>query len=190
MTVHASTIVELAEMRAFLNITDSTMTDKDTLIESLLDAYNDMIEDYLGVPCINSTYTAEKYDGDGTDTLFLKRYPIVSVTSLTLDAAVMAAADYLIYADKGFIRYDNGIFTKDYQNISITYVAGHGAARTNVSNVLKLALKTWVARVYKAEIVDFSQRFDESSLANIKSQMMPWDVKQMLEPYTCRRWGR
>ena len=189
MTVKATTIVELADIRSFLGI-PTAQTAKDPLLESALDAYNKMIEDYLCVPMINLTYTAEKYDGDGTDTLFLKHYPIVSVTTLTLDGTAIVAADYLIYSTEGFIRYDDGIFTKDYQNISITYSAGHGATRADVSDALKLALKTWVARVFKAENIDFSQRFDESSLANIKSQMMPWDVKQMIESYRCRRWGR
>lgn len=186
MTVHSSTIVTLNDMKSFLGI-PSTQTGKDTLLENLLDSYNDMIEDYLGVTCINSSYT-EVYDGDGADTLFVKHYPIVSVTSLSIDGDIISSSDYKIYSKEGYIRYTEGVFTKDFKNVSIIYTAGYGASANDVSNVLKLALKTWVARVFKAEIVDFSQRFDESSLAHIKSQMMPWDVKQMLEPYRCRRW--
>jgi hypothetical protein len=72
----------------------------------------------------------------------------------------------------------------------ITYKAGWGADRAGIPDVLKNTLKTWVMRVFKAEVIDFSQRFDESSLAHIKSQMMPWDVQQDLEDYRVRRWGR
>jgi len=185
--VATTTIVTLSEMRSFLNI-PTAQTAKDNLIIDLLDSYNTMIEDYIGVALITKSYT-ESYDGDGKDTLFLKHYPIVSVTTLTVDSTALTASDYYSYGTEGYIRLDSDTFsTDDPQNIAIVYTAGHGASRSAVSKVLKLALKTWVARVFKAEVIDFSQQFDESSLAHIKSTMMPWDVKQMLDPYRCRHW--
>ena len=189
--VAATTVVTLTEMRSFLNI-PTAQTGKDDLLISLLDAYNGKIENYLGVTMINSTYTTEKYDGNDTDSLFLKHYPIVSVSELIIGDDTLTASDFVIY-DEGYLKIDSdtySIFTKDVQNVSITYNAGWGAARANVNDVLKNTLKIWVMRVFKAEVVDFSMRFDESSLANIKSQMMPWDIKQDLDYYRCRRWGR
>ena len=187
--VSTSTIITLAEMRAFLNIPTS-QTGKDDLLIDLLDSYNTEMEEYLGVTLIDTTYT-ESYDGNGTSSMFLKHYPITSVTSLTLDdTALTEDTDFYVYGDVGLIKLDSDVFTVDFKNVDIVYVAGHGAARTNVSKVLKNALKTWVGRVFKAEVVDFSQRFDESSLANIKSQMMPWDIKQKLDYFRCRNWGR
>lgn len=190
--VKDTTIVILSEMRAFLNI-PTGQTGKDSLLIELLDAYNQKIENYLGVTMINSTYT-ESYDGDGTDCLFLKHYPIISVTSLSIDDTALSVVvddDFYIYAEEGYIKLDNDTFTTtDYKNVDIVYKAGYGLARANIPDVLKNALKTWVMRVFKAEIIDFSQRFDESSLANIKSQMMPWDIKQDLDYYRCRHWGR
>ena len=192
MPVKATTIIELADIRAFLNI-PTAQTGKDALLIDLLDAYNGKIENYLGVTMINTTYT-ESYDGDGTDCLFLKHYPIISVTSLSIDDTALSVVvddDFYIYGEKGYIKLDSDTFTTtDYKNVDIVYIAGHGAARANVPDVLKNALKTWVGRVFKAEVIDFSQRFDESSLANIKSQMMPWDIKQDLDYYRCRYWGR
>ena len=192
MAVKATTIVTLAQMRAFLNI-PTAQTGKDALLIELLDAYNNKIENYLGVALINVAYT-ESYDGDGSDSLFLNHYPIISVTSLSIDGtalSVVADADFYIYADTGLIKLDSATFTTtDYRNVDIVYTAGHGAAIANVPDALKNALKTWVGRVFKAEVVDFSSKFDESSLANIKSQMMPWDIKQDLDYYRCRHWGR
>ena len=190
--VQDSTIVILSEMRAFLNNIPDSDTDMDAILVDLLDAYNGKMENYLGVSMINSTYT-ESYDGDGTDCLFLNHYPIVSVTSLSIDGTALSVvedADFYIYADKGYIKLDDTTFTTtDYRNVDIVYVAGHGADRDSIPYVLKNSLKTWVGRVFKAEVIDFSQRFDESSLANIKSQMMPWDIKQDLDYYRCRHWG-
>ncbi|MHB1334517.1 MAG: head-tail connector protein [Candidatus Humimicrobiaceae bacterium] len=187
MAVSTSTIAELTDIRDFLVIPPG-QTGKDTLLESLLDTYNKIIEDYLGVTMINTTYTAEKYDGDGTDVLYLDRYPIVSVTTLIVDEVTITSADYLLYASGGKIRLTGSIFTKDYQNISITYSAGHGAARVNMPKPLKNALLTWVARIFKGENVDFSQKFGSSFIVNANYQAMPWDIKQMLDPYKVRRY--
>lgn len=187
--VATSTIVTLAEMRAFLNI-PTAQTGKDDLLIDLLDSYNAEMEEYLGVAMINSTYT-ETYDGNGTDSLFLNHYPIISVTTLTIDdVAQTLNTDYYIHGEEGYIKLEDDTFGDELNSVDIVYVAGHGVARTNVSKVLKNALKTWVGRVFKAEVIDFSQRFDESSLANIKSQMMPWDIKQKLDYFRCRYWGR
>ncbi|MGD9276356.1 MAG: hypothetical protein PVJ67_04235 [Candidatus Pacearchaeota archaeon] len=189
MPVADTTIVTLDEMRSFLNI-PAAQTGKDDLLIGLLDAYNGKMENYLGVTMISSTYS-EIYDGNGKDYMFLKHYPINSVTSLSIDDEEVDSDDFYVYGEEGYIKLDSDTFTTtDYQNVDIVYVAGWGAAKANVPNVLKNALKTWVMRVFKAEVIDFSTRFDESSLANIKSQMMPWDIKQDLDDYRCRHWGR
>lgn len=191
-SVAADTIITLQEMLDFINIPSGQQSSriKDLLVD-LIDEYSDEMEQYLGVTMINSTYT-ESYDGDGSNTLFLKHYPIASVTSLTVDSVALTEnTDFFVYGEEGYIKLDDDTFdADDPQNVDIVYVAGHGAARANIPNVLKNALKTWVARVVKAEIIDFSRQFDESSLANIKSQMMPWDIKQKLDYYRCRHWGR
>ncbi len=187
--VAATTIVTLSEMRSFLNI-PTAQTGKDSLLIDLLDSYNTEMELYLGVTMINSTYT-ETYDGNDKDSLFLKHYPIISVTTLTIDdVAQVLNTDYYIHGEEGYIKLEDDTFGDELSSVDIVYVAGHGAARANISAVLKNVLKTWVMRVFKAEVVDFSQRFDESSLANIKSQMMPWDIKQKLDYFRCRKWGR
>jgi len=88
--VQDTTIVTLAEMRTFLNLTDDENTDMDAALVAILDSYNDEIEEYLGVTLLNSTYT-ESYDGDDTDKLFLKHYPIISITSLSIDDTALSA---------------------------------------------------------------------------------------------------
>jgi len=186
--VSSSTIVTLSEMRAYLGV-PAGQTGKDNLIISLLDSCNGRIENYLGVTLINSTYT-EEYDGDEKSTLFLKHYPIISVSSLTIDGTSQTEDDdFFVYNEEGYIKLDSDTFSStDLHNVDITYSAGWGATRAVVPDVLKDCLKKWVMRIFKAENVDFSQQFDESSLAHIKSQMMPWDIKQDLDYYRCRRY--
>jgi len=88
----------------------------------------------------SATYTAEKHDGDGSDTLFVDHPPIVSVSALTIDDASMGASSYEVYG--AYIRLtslaDSALFAAiagplvyfpvGAQNISITYVGGYAVA--------------------------------------------------------------
>lgn len=183
MAVDASTIVELDDMKNFLNIpSGDTDANRDSVITILLDSLNDIIEDYLGVVCITDTYT-EKYDGDGTASLYLDHAPIVAVSSLTIDDEAVASGDYSVYEDEGKITLDSDIFTKDNQNVEITYTAGYGDDRAAVPEPLKLALRTWVSRMYKSDYVDFSPQMGEGAAGSVPFLDIPWDIKRMLTNY-------
>lgn len=188
MAILAGTPVTLAEMRSFLNIGELDDTGQDRVIENLLDDLTVAIEDHLGVAIINKAYT-EYYDGDGSDTLFVKRYPIVTVTSLTVDSTVIASASYHLYSEQGRIVADGFDFTGDNRNILIVYTAGWGAARANVPGAIKIALKLWVSQVFKKHVAIINQRFAEGVTVDFGSEDMPDDVAKKLIPYRVIRLG-
>ena len=186
MSILDATPVTLAEMRSFLNITESTDTGQDAVLENLLDDLTVAIEDHLGVSIINKAYT-DYYDGDGSIELLVKRYPIVTVTSLTVDSTTIAAASYHLYAEQGRIVADGFDFTGDYRNVVLVYTAGFGAARTNVPRSIKLALKLWVSVVFKKHVAMINPRFAEGVTVNFTSEDMPDDVAKKLTPYRIAR---
>ncbi len=186
MAIQDATPVTLAEMRAFLNITESGDTGQDAIIENLLDDLTVAIEDYLGVAIVNKAYT-DVYDGDGSETLLVKRYPIVTVTSLTVDSTVQDATDYHLYIEQGRIVADGFCFTGDYRNVTLVYTAGFGAARTNVPRSIKLALKLWVSMVFKKHVAIINQRFAEGVTVNFTGEDMPDEVAKKLAPYRVAR---
>ena len=186
MSILDATPVTLAEMRSFLNISESADTGQDSIIENLLDDLTVAIEDYLGVAIINKAYT-EYYDGDGSSTLLVKRYPIVTVTSLTVDTTVESSDDYYLYSEAGDIIADGFGFTADHRNITLVYMAGWGAARANVPRPIKLALKLWVSQVYKKHVAIINQRFAEGATVNFTSEDMPDEVAKKLTPYKVMR---
>jgi len=183
--VQDKTIVTLAEMRSHLNISDDNDTSMDAELIYLLDDICALLSEELSLDqIIDKTYT-ESYDGDGTTTLFVDHKPIVSVTSLAIDdiSAGTENTDYFVYLKEGYIQLYGYKFNGGFKNIDIVYKAGYGAARANVPRPLALALKKWVAAVYKGEIVDYSQRFEEGAYVNLAKGYMPPDVKAILGKY-------
>ncbi len=186
MAIKDITVVTLAEMRTFLNI-PTAETGQDSLLESLLDGVNDAVEKYIGVALINKSYT-EYHDGDGSNSLFLKHYPIVTMTSLVDGTTTISADDYHLYSDEGYIIIDD-YFEIDNRNVVATFIAGYGAARTNIPDAIKTAIKLWVGYIHKKDNVAFSQRFGEPVMVQEGAFSMPRDVAFLLEPYRIKRYG-
>jgi len=119
------TAVELDEM---LRV---TIGDAD-LSNTLINIASDFIDQYANRSFISATYTAEKYDGNSDRRIYLKQYPIISVTTLaswdTISDIVMttytANTDYLLYLKEGYIyfRYKT---MPGHQNYRVTYTAGY-----------------------------------------------------------------
>jgi hypothetical protein len=172
-------------MRTFLNI-PAAETGQDSILEALLDGVAKTINDYIGVTAINSSYT-EYHDGDGSNTLFLRHFPVVTMTSLVIDTSTIAAADYHLYSDEGYIKYD--YFTSGDRNVVATFTAGWGAARANVPESIKLALKLWVSYIHKKDNAAFTQRFGEAAVVNVVQYDIPREVRLILEPYRIKRIG-
>jgi len=188
MAIQDGTPVTLAEMRAFLNITETADTGQDSVLENLLDDLTIAIEDHLGVKILTTSYD-EYYDGNGRDTLFVKRYPIVAVTSISDGTQSFSASDYYLYSEEGRIVLDDDYFEEDHKNIHIVYTAGFGAARANVPRGIKVALKLWVSHVYKKHVALFNQRFTDNIQVNFSSEDMPKDVEAKLKPYKVMRFA-
>jgi hypothetical protein len=98
-----------------------------------------LIQEHMGYETIgtNTTITSEKHDGDGSNVLFVKKPPIISVTELKLGSTsptALSSTAYKVYGQyvklvsnpSYTIAYSNetNIFPVGTQNIEITYVSG------------------------------------------------------------------
>ncbi|TAL46336.1 MAG: hypothetical protein EPN91_00455 [Salinibacterium sp.] len=93
------------------------------------------IEKLTGRPFDSATFS-EAYSGEGKSSLFLRRDPIIAVTSLSVDgtdltvgdmddASTIAAADVLIGPDRASLEYkDGGYFPCGTANVLVDYSAG------------------------------------------------------------------
>ena len=149
-------ILDKSDVKNFLGIPSAASAD-DTLITTIIAQIEAEIKTYCKRKYFQATSLTEYYDGDGTDILLLKEYPIVSVTSLYDDTdrvygsdTKIGSADIIIYGDEGYIRLDGLSFTKGEKNIKITYKAGYGTGtgETAMPEDLKLALVMLASAVY------------------------------------------
>src|SRR4030042_2507927 len=151
---YALTTLNSAKRFIGLSLSESTY---DTLLNQLINRVTDMLEKRCdGRRFYTTTYTNERYDGNGRAKLFLRNYPIVSVGALTMDnEAVSEATDYDDY-DGYWIEpciksikligclYRVDKWDKGWQNIKITYTAGYAT----IPNDLKLACEIAVREFY------------------------------------------
>jgi uncharacterized phiE125 gp8 family phage protein len=102
----------LDNVKTALMVSGST---DDTLLTQLVDAADGFIADYTGRAFAGGTFT-ETYSA-GQLLVFLRNFPVASVTSVKVDAARAFGSDtirssdtYVVHADRGVIESLNGPF--------------------------------------------------------------------------------
>lgn len=123
-------IITIEQVKDWLNMSGAG---HDQFLNALVAVVSRQIEEYVGKPLITRQFT-EYYDGDGSDTLRVKRYPIYKVVTLhdSTDysygsADLIAADDRYIESEEGFIGLynDERYFTRWNRNIKLVYHAGY-----------------------------------------------------------------
>jgi len=129
-------VSEIVTREDFKLAIGGTVADPAEELDLLLDRVEADFKDDIGQDkLMRSTYTAEKYRGNGYRSLQLKRYPLQTVTSVTLaDESAINPADPLqleyltgVQSD-GILYLHNRVWTKRSDklfNITITYDAGY-----------------------------------------------------------------
>jgi uncharacterized phiE125 gp8 family phage protein len=133
-------LANTSDLRDWLRINNNN---EDSLLDRLITAVSANVESYLNRKILVASYT-EWYDGTGTDRLLLTQYPVTAVQSVMMDGVtVSAAADATStgwsFDDVG-IFYQFGKFTRNRQNVKVTYTAGYATAPQDIQQaVLELA---------------------------------------------------
>lgn len=128
----------VVDVKLFLGV---TVTTYDALLQTLVNSASAFLEKATDRKLAARSYlynTAAHredawYDGDSTNTLHTRQYPINSVSYLEIDGSELDAAGltdyygstgYMIYHRRGELFYANG-FTIGKQNVRISYNAGY-----------------------------------------------------------------
>lgn len=160
----ADNFASRSEVKQYLGIASSNTTD-DSLLDALLLRTTKMIQAYTGRDLLQTTYTDEKYDGDGEKDLHLYAYPLITLTSvydspdrtfgsedLLVEDTADVEGDYVIIRkgfveNPGIIRRVAGVWVKGDQNIKVTYVAGYADA--SIPKDLVQAQIDWLSYIYR-----------------------------------------
>jgi hypothetical protein len=122
-------ITSKAKVKAHLGITD---TNSDALLDMLVYYVTDFIEGYCGGRRFKrGTVSNETHDTDNIHNVFLRNFPIASLTSVEYRSGTVSspvwntftAEGYLLYGDEGYVHFFSKL-PKVMQGIRFTYVAG------------------------------------------------------------------
>lgn len=126
----ATTLVTLAQAKAWLQVSDAS---DDARIVQITDAVSERVESLTDRQFVTRTRD-EFQNGDGTRKLFLRRYPVVVMTSLTVKdtptstpTALVEGTDYDLDRRSGLIVLRSRTFTRGFQNVEVNYSTGYGA---------------------------------------------------------------
>jgi len=143
-------LVSLDEARTQLGIED---TNKAARVSLLVDAATELIENYIGNAVVIRSFT-EKHWG-AKKHIFLQRYPVTAITSITdPDSQTVAAADYILIDDEGRLQH-HGTFpnARDADGArarwSIVYTAGRYTATNTVAAKFKEAAHIIIAERFR-----------------------------------------
>ena len=132
--VRPTTLFSLGTLKAWLKV---ELNDQDAALARIADRASELIERETGVYFVTRTVSAETYNGDGSRVLRLRRYPVTSITTLTIKdtqdgtPTMLASGDFDLDKERGIIRLRSpavpAVFTALFQNVAVTYVPGFGA---------------------------------------------------------------
>ena len=114
-----------SQFRHYTGCTDTTIVSDDD-IKFYIESSESLIFNRAGIKFYDTAIT-ELRDGDDTDTIVLNKFPLRSVTKLTVDDDVIPSSCYLVYTDTNTIFLKYGKFPEneiDKQNIEIQYTYG------------------------------------------------------------------
>jgi len=153
--------VTLAEAKEWLRV-DTGDTSQDNVLAILIKDAREVVEEYLGRSLIDQTWTWEMNSEDMKDPIDIPRPPIQSITSLTeYDEAsgsettnVTTSTNYqLIEGFRLVQRNDGWQINRKERAGKLIYVAGYGAAGSNIPQPIKTAILRKIA-------TDFENRED------------------------------
>ena len=124
-------LLTIADIKEELGISD---TDSDTLLTSLLNAVVALFEKKIDRTLESATYTEYHSSKANQNKVFLKNYPVTSITSIHDDpdwdygsGDLLDSDDYNYDDDSGIVYYD-GYFYEGFNNIKVVYEAGYTSA--------------------------------------------------------------
>ena len=164
-------VISLDEGRSAVSLSGSSGTVHDSTFESWITTVSQRM-DFLCGPIVQRTITDERHSG-GTDAVWLKNTPVVSITSVTEYAggtATVLTAETETVA--GTYRLENGVLyrrsgwygsTFGSQSVLVTYVAGRYATTEDVGARFKTVAQMALRRIWDREAAAWARTPDAFS---------------------------
>jgi len=139
----------LDEVKPYLRLTPVDI-ERDVVLAQIVEQVSGEIERKTGRVFRQRTVT-EVRDGHGRATLVLRAWPVISLTTFTIDDAAVTADAYVLEAALGTVTLTSSVFAAGVGNVGLTYTAGYSdAARPPAVlglalDMIKLKWDEWLA---------------------------------------------
>ena len=188
-------LVDLARAKQYLQRPKdggAVNTENDEMITQGINYVTGQIRAYCGrTQLISGTVTNQLHNGSGTNELRTREYPVVSVSAITEVLEDGAATTRALTISPIILKAERTIvlpldtFTKGFQNIRITYVAGYGSNSAD-----QKALQGATLRLLQVWWQDYEHAIGRGvafgvggQSANLIETAIPKDIERALSPY-------
>jgi uncharacterized phiE125 gp8 family phage protein len=198
----------LTNVKLRLGVTTSA---DDTLLSALMDSADEWVAHYCGRDFAGGTFT--EYHPAGSAVVFLRNFPVQSVTSVKVDPAygfgsgtTVPSTAYVVHTERGVIQSLTGPFQPcspclptpgqppwalGPRAVQVVYVTATGAVPADVKEAYALLVGHWYRHVKTQVAAGFQnvtqQTFGGATTIFAKDQIaglpLPPDVPRLLGPY-------
>jgi hypothetical protein len=188
-----------------------TTTDDDGLLSALMDSADQYVAEYCGRDFGGGTFT--EYHAGDTPVVFLRNYPVLSVTSVKVDPSygfgtetTRPATAYVVHPDRGVIQSLTGPFLPIWaglpvlqlpawlrapRTVQVVYSTATGAVPADVREAYALLIGHWYRHVKTQVASGFQNVYRQSAGGTtvifardqIAGGALPPDLPRLLGPY-------
>lgn len=173
ITLITGALSTLARVKAFLGLIDSKYDDTLTL---LINQATGFIQTYCSRTFKRATHTDEEHDGNDTDTILLKHFPVISISSFQYNSATDNTDDWQTFETKDYFFYEDGRvkavggnLLNSPQRYRATYVGGYLIDFTNENDT---SLHTLPSELEMALMILVSGLFNRRRAQGISTDRM------------------
>jgi hypothetical protein len=129
-------ILSVANVKTYVFAGETAPTDWDTPLQIIIDSVIAQVKQEVGCDIVTGTYTSEEVSGTGKTYLFLKHWPILTVTTVTdTDSNTYTVGHDDDYTLEDYCLRAPGGWAKGYQNFIVTYTAGRATIPRDIVEV-------------------------------------------------------
>jgi len=159
-------VLAIANVKTYVFAGETAPTDWDTPLQIIIDAVIAQVKQEVGCDIVKGSYTSEEVSGTGKTYLFLKHWPILTVTTVTdTDSNTYTVGATNDYTVEDYCLRAPGGWAKGYENFIVTYTAG----RATIPRDIVLVCYELIAAKLKAMRFNLqgesSRNFSDGSVA-------------------------
>ncbi len=177
----------LANLKSMLGITG---TDKDTILEIMLNGASNHIEKWTGKRFNLQSRTEVLTPSGSSPRLYLKASPIASIASVTLDGTVLPNGGYIAGTEAGYLAYASGFWPAGVQNASVVYTGGYVLPKDATQQTpqtlpaeIELAALKLAAGFYNRSTMEGASNSSSGGMSVSFADVFGEDIKALLRPY-------